>query len=517
MRLFLNIVKYLNANNLFKLIVTGFIFLVFISNPFMKFPYDMHHHLIHIDRFFYTSNMPDGRWVWHFLWAKVFYLFGLDNSDFLYRANVIHITQTFISLFCVYFFSNVVIRNLFKEINEMVLKYLSLWSVIIWLTIFATFSMYHQNVWLLWYSVNYQITLPFFLLITGMTLVLFLEQTTLKKKLLFIVLILLISRFILQAHSMEYMYYLMYLVVLLAIFIDRAFLIVKKHYFIIIPIVLVIIFFMQNYQPETSKIFKYMSYDKLPILFNSILYEGTIVTNGFNRAEYSLNELVYLTFFLGLSCIVFFIKNLKKNKDNINLRMLVFLIVTSLFFIIPLTEFTAGLFAIITHIGVVNRIFYSSSLFILLPVVVYYFINNINSSNVLRNVNIIMLLIILVVYIYSKYLGINKNYYKNIQSIKNSFFEDKVGFHLNEKQISKIGNLVRMYENKEKNIHFYARTDIAYIIKYVYKKSVYWEERRKNIAFKEIYLKHKKEKKSSKRKLVLFETPKGFPDYIPYK
>jgi len=398
----------------------------------------------------------------------------------------------------------------------MTLKYLSLWSTFIWLTIFATASGTYHQVWMMWYSINYQIALPLFWYMTALTLVLLLEETSVWEKLFFITQILLLSRIILQIHSMEFLYYLMYMAIFGIIYIDKVYLFIKKYFYLFIPIVLGIGYFIKNYQPEHSKIFEYLSWEKLPALYEKIMYSGAILLGGYNRAFASINELMYVIAIISIPFIfyILFLSYYKK-QHTINVRMLLFIGLTSLFVLIPLYQFSGGLFGMITHTMVVNRLYYSASLFVVLPIIGYYFAQNYQIK--LRYIHLFLALTLVLVYIFSKNsIMVNHNYYKNIQSIKNSFYEKRVGFNLSQEQINTVGKLIKAYEQNNhagKEIKFYVRADIAFVIKYIYHKNVYWEGRSRNPDYRKIY---EENKSNSKYHHILFELPKGFPTYSPY-
>lgn len=492
---------------------------VLFSNPFLRYPYDAIAHLMTIDELYHHTKIstyfPEGRLLWHKFWAKLFTIFNIGSTDFFLRAKIIHIIQTYFSLFSIYYFSNIVIRNIFKDISPLSLKYLSVWSVIIWISIFATFSVYYQLVWSLWYSVNYQITLPLFWYITALTLVLFLEDTSLKKKIFFIIQILLISRFILQVHSMEFMYYLMYIFTFSLIYIDKTYFIIKKYYFLLILVIGSLFYFIKNYQPETSKIFNYLTVEKLPLLYETIMSTGHTVINNLSRSSASINELMYLIFYIGSATFLLFLWHWHKKESHINNKMFIFIIITSLFVLIPLYQFPAGIFSLIARTDVIHRIYYSSSLFILLPIFIYYISQTYNLK--LKYINLLLLLSLGATFIFSKHNPVlSHNYYKNIQSIKNSFSEENSRFNLSKEQIDLIGKKLHDYEltnNSSKKEYYYARADISFVIKYIYRKKVYWEGRRKNPDYKKLYKTDRKNKQYYK---VLFETPTTFPKYRPY-
>ena len=510
-----------NSKYFFYLIVLLGFGLITLSNPFLHFPYDAIAHLIAIDEMYHggtttSTSIPRARLLWHSIWANIFILFHIDSTQLLLRAKIIHVVQMGITLFSVYYFSHVLIRNIFKKINKQTLQYLSLWSVLIWLSIFATFSVHYQLVWSLWYSVNYQITLAFFWYITALTMVLFLEHTSTQKKLFFIFQIILLSMFILRVHAMEFMYYLMYLSVFTLIYIDKVSLTLKKYYYILIPLLAVIVYFILNYQSEDSKFLSYLTIEKIPSFYERVIWTGHVITTQLNRSYASINELMYLIYYMSIVVFFIFIWHWYRNKQYVNPRIFIFLFITALFVTIPLYDFTAGLFGLITRNNVIHRMYYSSSIFVLLPILVYYVSQMYNLN--LKYTNLLLFLCIVSALLVSKHTNLmNHTYYKNIKSIKNSFSLEKNQFHLTQDNIDYIGKKLDEYEKNSlsnKRIFCYARADIAFVIKYVYGKKAYWLGRRTNPNYKKLY---ELEKHYTKYHMVLFETPETFPDYVPYQ
>jgi len=528
-------------NILFYLVLfLGFIALLY-SNPFLRYPYDMIHHLIVMDDIYmqlidpaqkfvgiwanYIYIMiPIGeyeplvldrpRYLWHYMWAEVFACLNIDSTQMIFRAKIIHIVQTMISFASIYYFSHVVLRNVFKRISTQQLRWLSLWSVLIWVTIFATFSANHHQVWMMWYSVNYQITLPLFWYMLGLTLVLLLEETPWKIKLFFAFQILLLSRFTLQVHSMEFLYYLMHMAIFSLVFIDKVYFLLKRYFYIVIPVIFAIVYIAKNYQPEKSLIFNYLSLEKLPKLYEYILQAGAFLLSGYNRASASVNELMYFILYFGIVFIIYLLwQKYNKREIMIQFRVLFFIILTSLFILIPLYQLSGGLFSVITSMLVVNRLYYSSSLFVLIPIFTYYILQGYKS----KYIHLFIALSLTLVIIFSKHSAVlNHNYYKNIQSLKDSFNEQKVGFNLSQFQINMIKKQLDTYEKNNtshKEIRYYARADIAFIIKYLFHKSVYWKGRSANPAYKKIYKDHKDNKDYEN---ILFKIPQKFPEYRPY-
>ncbi len=491
---------------------------IFFTHPFLRFPYDMWDHLFAIDDF-NISQVPGARDIWHAFWRHFFALLSIEQEQILLRARIIHTIQTLLSFFAVYLFSKVLIRHIFTHIDHLTLRYMAYWSTLIWFTIFATFSVFYHHIWILWYSVNYQITLPLFWYILALTIIILFEPISWKIKLFYGLQIILISRFILQAHSMEYLYYLMYLAVLLLLYSRELFPLFKKYYYLVIPLALLPIFFSQYYQAEKSQLFTYLHRDRFSDLYSAIIEQGNLLLAGANRADAAVNELMKVALFSGtVMLIVFLLRKIRGKDQNINQKMLLFLFITSLFFLIPLYTFSGGFAAIVTKMGAVNRFYYSASLFVLLPVSLYYFISLIAKKNRILYLNLAVPTIVLLTFFYSKYISPSHNYANNIHSFLQSFNEREVGFNLSGDQIKTIGIVLERYKSQAqdgKEILYYARPDIATVLKFIYRENVYWRGRRNNPSL-EKFQKYMLTLDPEQTQGIVFETPEGFPDYTPY-
>lgn len=485
------------------------------ANPFLRYPYDIFAHLITIDEMYQgipsTTSIQSGRLLWHTIWATVFTILNIDSTELIVRAKIIFVTQVFIGFASIYYFSKVLLRNLFKDISLIHLQYLSLWSSLIWISIFATHSVNHHLVWSLWYGVNYQITLPLFFYTFALSLVLLLETRSIKIKILFILQIIGFSLFILRIHPMEFLYYLMYMSLLMAIYLDKVYLFAKKYYYMLIPLMAILIYGLQYINLESSQIFAYFSLEKFPLLYDAILTKGHHIVRHLNRESSAMNELMYLILGLSLIMSMYILYTIiNKKRLNIDLRIYIFILISTLFILIPLYEFSAGFFGILSRPDVVHRLYYSSSIFIFLPIFVYYI------SKVFQLkfsfVHILIVLLLITTALYSKYNNhTSHNYYKNLQSIKHSLSDNNLDFHLSENNIITIGKQLHHYENTHsKAVKYYARTDIAFVLKFLYHKDVYWEGRRANPDYKKQYQIDKYPNK------ILFKPPKDFPHYAPF-
>lgn len=499
---------------------------VFFSHPFLRLPYDAIAHLMAIDERYHdvavsSTSIPPRRFIWHGLWASIFHIFHIESVDFLLRAKIIHITQTLITLFSIYYFSHVVIRNVFNDISSIMVKYLALWSVIIWLTIFATFSVYYHQVWMMWYSINYQITLPLFFYITGLTLVLTLENTSKNVKIFFTLQIVVLAWFIMQVHAMEFLYYILYMLVLALVYGDNVYKFVRKHVLLATSGGLLSVAFVYVFKHDNSKFGMYCmrAFEKNDpsYLYRKIMEVGDIVVSHYNRSEAAINELMYMILYMSLFAFIFMLWRVYRKKDIINYRVLIFAVLTSLFVLIPLYLFPAGLSGLITRGTVVNRFYYSASLFVLLPIWVYYLLYRFTVK--LRYVNAVMAVLLVSVFYYSKSSNLlSHNYYKNIMSIKSSFDNKNIRFNLSQEEIEQIGETVESYEKQNKTgkeTLYFARYDIAFVIKYIYGKNIWWKGRRGNYRYNVEYQEHYKNE-SKKYYPILYETSKKFPKYVPY-
>ena len=201
----------------------------------------------------------------------------------------------------------------------------------------------------------------------------------------------------------------------------------------------------------------------------------------------------------------------KKYQDIVNLRLLLFFFITSLFIFIPVFIPTAGLASLLTYATISYRFYYSSLLFLALPSFIFYLYYLLKIKNIWI-INLTLLLLISGCFLYSKYnIKHHQNYYRNIISIKHAFDKKRMGFNLSKKHIEIIGKKLKYYEEHNKNEKpnfYYARDDIAFVIKFVYQKPVLYT-RRGTINYIKSYEKHHKINYTP----VLFKVPKDFPTY----
>ena len=308
--------------------------------------------------------------------------------------------------------------------------------------------------------------------------------------------------------------------ILVLVYADKIFKLFKKYIYYSAPMMLVLLFatyklmvYLKTIAYVVPSIFNYLSFDKIPELIKEIDARGSMLYFHYNRYGSSINELMVLVLaLLAILLVSILYRHIKGYNSIVNIRMVIFLLITSLFIAIPLTKITGGIASLLTYTTVVHRFYYSSLLFLVLPVFIYYIYTLFKMKKVYL-LHILIATTLIATFYYSKNVSSWHNYYKNITSIKNSFHQDRVGFNLNKEEIKTIGEKLKYYESinkSKKEDYYYARGDIAMVLKFVYGKNVHY---RKTFDYKKSYAEHKDEKYYP----ILFKVPKGFPPFQFYK
>ncbi len=513
---------FINSEKFFYLLITLTVVAILFTDPFLKYPYDMFTHLQWIDE---QSNVtsPERKYIWHYVWAQIFNFFHIDRTHIFLRAQIIHYIQSISIFIMIFYTSKIFIKNLFIKISLNTLNYLGYWSALIWFTVFSTASEYHHQVWILWYSINYQITLPLTLLMAGLSISLIFDPSSNKNKMIKALSILLLTYIVLRIHAMEFLYFVMYMGILMMVYLDKLIVLWKKYIYFSLPLSLLFIYALaqfvdqiKTYAYRPSPIFNYLSLEKLPQLLEKIRSDGEMVMWHYSRASSTMNELIYLSLIaIALLLILAIYRHHKGYPAYINIRLAIFLFITSFFILIPIFKYTAGIASILTYTTISWRFYFSSLLFLAVPGFVFYLFSILKIKNILM-LNVTIVIILFGIFFYSKYdIENQQNYYKNIISIKNAFSKEKMGFNLSRENIVAIGKKLKYYESlntTQKPEYYYARDDIAFVLKFVYQKPVLYH-RRGNINYVKSYSTHKKKKYYP----ILFETLKGFPEYKRYK
>jgi len=508
----------------FYLLFTSTLLSVFFTHPFLLFPFDSYIHLSWIE-----NQDPAIRHIqretWHWIWANIFHLLHLDKYSVFHKAHIIHYTQIIAVFLMIYYFSKNIFTYLFKQIAPIHINYLSYWSAVLWFTILSTYSAYHHEVWIVWYSVTYQITLPLILAATGLLIsLLYAKEQSYATKIIKLSGILLINFIVLNIHPMEILYFILYIAIFILISARSIFLQVRKLGYWLIPIFIVLLFLLfhlpellQSFSYRKLLIFQYFSFDKFPQLYDDIITLGTKVVKYFSRSKHYMNELIYLDLFLLclMTGIVLF-RYMTGRRCHIRIHLFSFIALASLLLFIPQNIYSAGIASIFTtYTDVVYRFAYSSILFLILPIFVYYTLSLFRIQKTLwLNLSIVTILMTTIYYsAFSK--SATHNYARNIISLAHMFTTKNRSFLLSEKEIRQIGKrlyTLETHNQSHKPLFYYARPDIAYVIKYIYHKDamIHIKPQKKN------YKRYFKEHNNRAFTPILFKVPNGFPPYKPY-
>jgi hypothetical protein len=490
----------------------------------MRYPYDMWGHLANIYDLERGQDALPFRKGWYAMWAWVFKQCSL--TDLFVRARVIHVTQFLISVSAVFYFSYVSIGTLFLAIPKTTLKYLCLWSTLIWLTIFATYSMQYQQVWILWYSINYQIALALFWYCAALAFALAFRDTTRWYKASALAQICVLSAVMLEFHPMELAYFFMYLLALCLVFSDSILVSFRAKWRTLLPMTIAVtvsgyLVSKHYYRDKVPDLIYYLQHGDIRSILDLIVNNGTISVNGLNRASASINELMAVTL---VATIVFVLlltgKIALKKPLDVRPRMLLLLMITSSFVAIPLFALTAGLATVIFMLGVENRIYYSSSLFVMLPIVAYGLLRTRRDPVRIVSANCCLAFVLLLTLAYSYYFSTSHTYYRNVSSLLASWDAKKVGFHLSSEHLAQIRQKIDMYEGSAaaqgKPPLYLARGDIAFILRYVFDREVFLRDHRHSPTLEEFEEFLSVNNRGDTYSPIIFETPPSFPEYHPF-
>jgi hypothetical protein len=506
---------------LFYLIASLSLGVTLLTHPFMVYPFDIYTHLHWIDKQHEATTIAT-RHTWHALWAEFFELFNIQRDQIFLRAGVIHHTQLILTLLLIFSASLMIFRLLLHSMKRAELLWLSYWSTLIWVSIFSTLSQGHHQVWILWYSVNYQITLPMTLLSLALSLSLLYQPLSWRLRAIYFITILLLSYAILKLHAMEYLYFLLYLLLIVVIFSDKLFRLYRRYWRWAIVATLLFLWILPpmiewlvSYSYRGSVLMEYMAWEKLPTLYEEIMRRGERVVAHYNKASSSINALMVASLASGvLLALLLLYRYLRYKERIIHLRLFIFLLFASFFIVIPLNKFLIGLVAFIIYESVSHRLYYSSLLFLMLPLFVYYLLH-LMKIQFRYAFHVVMASVLLGLFAYSSSLISQGNYAKNIDSIVSMFDAQKMQFNLNEEEIKEVGKRLRHYEQSNrqgKPLYFYARDDIAFVLKFIYQQKVLYYDRGTK-DYQESFKGHKQRNYTP----ILFETPLHFPSYARFK
>lgn len=517
----------------------------------MKYPFDMYRHLLLIDRFYdHPAQLPHvNKYYWHYVWAHLFRLLGLDNTTIFLRAHIIHYVQTLLSTLLVFLASRILIRNLFLSLSPIFINFLAFDAVIVWLVVFATASEGQHLVWMQWYSLTYQITLPITYAMLGALFYLLFERHSVTAKIVVATLFVIGTTIVLTIHSMEFVYFMLYVSVLTLLYADKLMRIAYTHRILTAIAVLFLVAVLYNIKTLVALV----SYKMPPILtllthntpeeiLGFVRLHGITLLNGVNRAWAAVNLLDYIAIGSAATMVLKHVRErIRHRTPRLRTRIALFLLIASLFVEIPLHVYSAGIASLVTDLYLVNRFYYSALLFIALPAALYYLFTRKDNTRLFTTQGIFVALLLGSIAL-SKYCDCYRhNLYKNVHALLSAFDERKVGFNLLQPEIDRIGEFVERYKRElpdtagvtvvsiddiffllplppsERYPTIYTREDIAFVLRHVYRlPHVYlpyhWNGTRID---PKAYLKAYRNDPHPQKRLL--EVPKAFPPYRAYR
>lgn len=456
-----------------SIVIVGIVFIA-SSYPMMKLRFDIWQHIGNIDILVLDPDAKIVRSNWHATWAFFFRTLGI-NDIFTY-ATIIHRVQFIFIGIIIYYAAKLLFSALLPTIElgdgnnksnrKQWLSSLAISSVLVWFTIIGTVSTF-QQAWIMWYSVNYQITLPLLFLALGLVVnaISFAQNNILIVEKIFGSLVFLTLIYLYHAGELAYLVF--YMPIILVCFCTKTnykkTLISLAAVFII---VLVAARFYTDIMPGLVTLLKDGNYH---VVINQINIRGAWNTAGNNRYLANWNEMYTISVFVAAPVAL-----LAWTKRNyVNQRVFLFIVLSLVFCFIPTFKYSAGIASLISYDGIVNRYYFASFVFVLVPLCLYLVVCH---FKVLQHPAVLVLSVLLLmglVFTYSKLLNNGGVYYQNVKSIRNSLYQDRVGIDMPATEIESIGRQISAAQAQygANQIIYCADYDKSHIVRYIYRKN----------------------------------------------
>jgi len=518
-----------NEKNLFWLLILLTIGAFWFTHPFMKYPFDMYKLQLWIDDFYLDPDkVPNtGKLYWIYAWAHFFRWLGIGTEEIFERVYIIHRTQIIFIFFSLFYLSYTLAEKLFRQaLTKIHALYLAYTSTLLWFLFFATASVGEHHVWIQWYSINYQITLPMVLLALALTIRILFDPLDTKKRLLYFFLTLLLLFLVGIVHTMELIYYLLYLITLLLLFYRPVFAIIRRHPLLSLTIFILfsasmyylVFYVVPTFTHQKVTLIHYLVNHDFTGLKAKIIHDGHMLLSKFNRSWASVHLLFPTSLLLWALMLLSQPFAHRLNLPSFDRRFWFFLVITSLFAYIPLNLYTAGVASTLTYLLVAYRFYFSSLIFLALPFTTYYFLYPFFKRKPGYWVVVVFFLEVAICFTLSKVTDrYHHNFAKNVASFFQLFDERASGYQLSAKQRAQIGQILLRYGPKKTlaDTKIFTREDIAFVIRHVYGyRNVYlpghWNGRHIDVnGYLDAYQNYKGKK-------ILIPVPPGFPEYTPY-
>ena len=455
------------------LLSAGLIF-ISLSFPMMKLRFDIWQHIDHIKSYVLDpSATVTSRALWLKIWAFIFRISNID--DIFTYATIIHRVQFVLNCIIIYVAAKQLFKALLKfEANETQyaknqwLSSLALSSVFVWLTIIGTYSFF-QQAWMMWYSVNYQITLPMLFLSLGLTVnAITVTQTmplAVSKGVGAFLLVLGIYFF----HAGELAYLIFYIFIGIVCFGSRLTLNWKYNLGGVLFLVVVLYVLTRMYSDHVPALITLLKNGDYLKILNEIQTKGKWnVIDGGNRYSANWNELYRFSVFAFVPVAIYgwF------SPFKIDRQVLCFIGLSLCFCFIPTFQYSAGLASLISYDGIVNRYYFASLIFLIVPLLAYTVAISFKNTNHPAGQLAIVFCIMFCVLLYSKKINHEGVYFKNVQSIKNSIKTKKIDIGVSDEFIAHVGSKVKAadIEFQGASYVYCGSFESLYVARYIFRK-----------------------------------------------
>jgi hypothetical protein len=356
----------------------GIVTFVMMSHPMVRPGFDVWWHLGAVDApdRLDSSAFPTRRILWHHFWHRVFSL--LQVHDHFARALVIHRTQFLVTVFALaltgYLLLRVLIRK--KSVVDGSLWTAALLSAVFWLATNGTRSVAHgggpgadvAQSWLLWYSVNYQISLPLVLLSMALLLSAVDQERSTQARWGFVIGFFAALSVATLVHVAEVVYFLLFAVLVAALYLRGRYAVVLAIALSVGGLLLAGLALNQAY--AVPRLMAFVLKGDLFGALDAIQQEGELLrSTGLTRIDTGWHVL-HTVSLVGLVLGILVWRNRGTPSQQGwqgKWKASVAVVLTAVFPLALMTNLGAGLFAFLTHTYIAWRFSLASLLFIGVP------------------------------------------------------------------------------------------------------------------------------------------------------
>jgi hypothetical protein len=436
---------------------SAFIFLValsilFVLNsfPFMFPGYDMWWHMGSIDASELDSSRVPGRFFWHALWGAVFgWLPGLSIFE---RALIVHRFQFLLSGLLVGAAGYLLLDTIFRRANmrRSELLILAWLGSVIWFLMQGTSSQaiaggsesYALMSWISWYSINYQISLPFSLLASSALIYSVGNPLTSGRRILMLMVCIVCILITAVIHAAEVPYFLV-----AAIFVGGLYIRGRKgmRMILIMPLIAALfVYFALKFSDRTPEVLRLVIQGEWSVLLGRVSEYGHLLVDlGLNRSTTGWNTLttastLLLVLSLGIAGYL---------RSPVEFRPAIFVLLTGLMPLALLIDWSAGLLATVTYPEVAWRFSLASFLFLGIPIFLALIGLHSNDHSKIGRQIVASLLLGTIVYCHSAWNDRAHAVNRLAESIVNSLDQRKMYFGLSSDERSALDKMyIRLRE-----------------------------------------------------------------------